>query len=376
MITNSKGFTLVELIVVMAVFIVILVMAGNAFNSILTQNVKVSSSEESNIEGIIGLEMFRHDLEQAGFGLPSGPSPMPTYSEAADAPASGCNESANAVPRAVVAQDSLTTGVLANTDYLAIKGTTLGQSPASQRWTYVDSTGVPNQWASDNLTPGDRVIVLQRSFTETGVTNQLLTDDSSGSYEVIYSDSAFPIFPAINNQVYHIYGVDSGTLTMPFNRSDYYVRDPGSMPSRCARHTGILYKAVVNQSDGTLTEMPVMDCIADMQVVFGWDSNGDGVIDTSSNGDGTAVSGTASQSDIQALMGSADGVRNSLKLIKVYILAQDGTKDRLFTNPNPTIVMAPGETTVVPNYNLQANQLNYRWKVYRVVVKPKNLAIE
>ena len=44
----------------------------HAFNTIITNSSKSSKIEESNIEGMIGLEMMRHDLEQMGFGLPWG----------------------------------------------------------------------------------------------------------------------------------------------------------------------------------------------------------------------------------------------------------------------------------------------------------------
>lgn len=50
---NIKGFTLVELIVVMAVFLVIITVAAQTFNTIITNSVKYSKSEESNIEGVM-----------------------------------------------------------------------------------------------------------------------------------------------------------------------------------------------------------------------------------------------------------------------------------------------------------------------------------
>ena len=87
---TNKGFTLIELVVVMAVFVVIIMITGDAFNTILKQTNKLSKSEESNIEGVIGLEMMRHDLEQAGFGLPqsyNSTTPI-SYKEAGYLPAS------------------------------------------------------------------------------------------------------------------------------------------------------------------------------------------------------------------------------------------------------------------------------------------------
>ena len=66
---NNRGFTLLEIIITMALVIVVIVITGSAFNSILKTSGRLVASEESNIEGVVGLEMFRHDIQQAGFGL-------------------------------------------------------------------------------------------------------------------------------------------------------------------------------------------------------------------------------------------------------------------------------------------------------------------
>ena len=62
----SRGFTLIEVIIVMVLFTVIIALAAQTFKNVTTLSVKHSKSEESNIEGIIGLEVLRHDLEQMG----------------------------------------------------------------------------------------------------------------------------------------------------------------------------------------------------------------------------------------------------------------------------------------------------------------------
>ena len=387
--SNNKGFTLIELIVVMAVFIVVIIIAADSFNTIIRQNSKLIASEESNIEGVVGLEIFRHDLEQTGFGLPSAfPATPPSYNEAVDTPALNFNDAPNGIPRPVVAGNNLNSGnVLPNSDYLVIKGTTLGLAQASQRWTYVNysSSGKPpKSWTSGNLASGDRAIVLRRSFSDSGVTNQLVYNTATPqNFFVNFPNPNTPLSasfsPAVPQDVFTIYGVDTVDLRMPFNRSDYFISRQAGIPSRCAPGTGILYKTVVNQNGGTLTYIPLLDCVADMQVVFGWDVNGDGLIDAYSDADGTNVSG-ATSAQVQALMATSDGIRNSLKLIKVYILAQDGAMDKNFTNSSPTILVGSkenGELTLTKNYDLSgSNLMNYRWKVYRVIVRPKNLSTQ
>jgi prepilin-type N-terminal cleavage/methylation domain-containing protein len=388
--TYNKGYTLIELIVVMAVFSIIILIAGQSFNTILKQNTKLLTSEESNIEGIVGLEIFRHDLEQAGFGLPSSyPSTPPSYQEAAGTPAQNFNDAANGIPRPVVAGNNLNSGnVLPNTDYLVIKGTTLGLTQASQHWTYVNYSSAgkaPKRWPSGNLAANDRAIVLRRAFTTSGVTNELVYDTAAPqNFYVSIPGPTTPLpgsfSPAVPQEILTIYGVDTVNLRMPFNRSDYFISRPAGIPSRCALNTGILYKTVVNHTDGNLTYMPILDCVADMQVVFGWDVNGDGLIDAYSDADGTNVSG-ASSSQVKTLLASSDGIRSSLKLMKIYILAQDGARDPNFTNSGSTILVgANGETSITKSYDLNPaggpNLMNYRWKVYRIIVRPKNLSTQ
>lgn len=89
------------------------------------------------------------------------------------------------------------------------------------------------------------------------------------------------VLHAGRDQSYLVYGVSLDTdLRMPFNRADYYIARPDPMPEGCAPGTGILYKALVSQSNGGLSNaLPVIDCVADMQVAFGLDTNSDGGID-------------------------------------------------------------------------------------------------
>lgn len=65
---SKKGFTLVEMLIVTVIFILVIMAASSSFNVLLTQMAKLTKSEESNIEGVVGLEMLRHDLQQVVSG--------------------------------------------------------------------------------------------------------------------------------------------------------------------------------------------------------------------------------------------------------------------------------------------------------------------
>ncbi len=418
---TNKGFTLLELIITMALVIVVIMITGSAFNSILTNTNKLTSSEESNIEGVVGLEMFRHDLQQAGFGLPQAfLDPAPQYAEASVAPANILNDGqgitvAGKIPRAIAsregfsgsdsASETTTYNILGGTDYLAIKATSVATSQASQKWTYLNYSGnggkAPNRWSNsaDNFksNPPDKVIVLNRAYSPTGkVTNTLVYDSTDTTHlDIFWPNNPTVIMvnafnPTNPNQTYYLYGVANDNtphkLSMPFNRADYFVARPSNtakIPSTCApNNTGILYRANINHADGKLTYMPLLDCVADMQVVFGWDINGNGVIDESGAYDSTVAniplssSSGSTQQNIKDIMESPEEIRNKLKYIKVYIMAQEGRKDTSYTN-NAKIVVGDIES-LTKGYDVSAlstkGWLNYRWKIYRIIVRPKNLA--
>jgi hypothetical protein len=124
-----------------------------------------------------------------------------------------------------------------------------------------------------------------------------------------------------------------------------------------------------------MTDIPILDCVADMQVVFGWNTTEPAGrdLDTYTNADLTTTSTTLPWKP--SLTDPGD-IRKHLKLIKVYILAQDGAKDMSYINTNTAMpIGTAGESNALANtIDLTgSNYQNYRWKLYRIVVKPKNL---
>ena len=67
---REAGFTLVELMITMVVFVLVIAAASQVFTSLLTQFKQQNKMAETHIEGAVGLGILRHDLEHAGFGLP------------------------------------------------------------------------------------------------------------------------------------------------------------------------------------------------------------------------------------------------------------------------------------------------------------------
>jgi hypothetical protein len=161
---------------------------------------------------------------------------------------------------------------------------------------------------------------------------------------------------------------------MPFNRADYFISNT-NVPLRCAPGSGVLVKAVVSHDDGDFDSdedgtddfMPLLDCVADMQVVYRFDSNDDGLIDNNTDNLAT-LTDTNGNGIIEA-----QEIREQVREVRIYILGHEGQRDPNYTYPNNSITV--GEFGLGNNFDLTgiANYQNYRWKIYTIVVNPNNL---
>lgn len=384
---GNQGFTLVELIVTMAVFIMVLIIASSAFNTIVTNASKYSKSEESNIEGMIGLEMMRHDLEQMGFGLPWAFGVALTYAETD--PLDILDDAPNGVPRPFVGYDN------SSSARIGVKASSVGTSKASQRWTYIgfeNYSALPHESRPVDMgasTPkkDDRVIALLTSFNNYTTASLRNPDDTvfSFPYNNPNPQPAATFRPQGDQDTVFVYGISDSDLRMPFNRADFYVDSPAEgVPSFCAPGTKVLYKKTLNHGNGKFLSLPLLDCVASMQVVVGWSPNAgtdsiqDSITTYSSLPDPATgfpkASGPIAAADLKDWFNDAKRIREQLKMVKVYILAQEGKRDSGYTSPSPTMLIGgANESSLTRTYTFSEEQRHYRWKLYRIIVKPKNL---
>jgi hypothetical protein len=212
---------------------------------------------------------------------------------------------------------------------------------------------------------------------------RILINDPGGAtpFSTTYNAAAFvsPYIPPSSDVQFFYYGISAGAVPKrPFNRTDYFINRPvnGDVPASCSPAAGILYKNSLNAASGAYTSIPILDCVADMQIVFGWNTSGiTNTVDTYTDAVGENASGPNSPLPVD--MNNPTYIRQHLKLIKVYILAQDGGYDKNFINTTNNMVIGDvelGEATLTKTVDLtSANLKNYRWKLYRIVVKPNNL---
>jgi len=378
----------------MALFMIIIIISSQAFNKILSISSQQTKSSESNVQGIIGLEMMRVDLEHAGYGLPWKLDFVANFPEG-DAAANyiapgiateGFNDTnnttsdTNKVPRAVLAAKSTSSvPVERDRDYLVIKSVLAGTSDTVRKWTYVQGVGTDSRlkaWGTNDFKAGERVITIDsrtKKLIGTGtaaasfsypITAQMLPPPATPLATPLDPPTA-AFQPQQDTDVFVAYAVSESTdLRAPYNRVDYFVKRPttaGSMPTRCAEGTGILYKAVMNQSNGAFPPSPLIECVADMQVIFTLDTDGDGAADLHVGEDG-----------LSAL--TAKEIRSQLKEIRVYIVAHEGGKDSNYTHSASSIYVGEfGNGRTLDLTLFGADYKNYRWKMYKLVVAPKNI---
>jgi len=292
MINRQDGFTMTELLITMTIFVFAIVAISNIFVPLLTQFKQQSRLAETQIEGAVGLDILRRDLEQAGFGLPWVIPTAVTYNEGSSTtdgsiPAPNTfNDSTANPPRAIMTANNI--AGLSGSDYLVIKATSVATNSSAMKWTHVTGTAMGGStvkvWNSsaEDLGANDRIIVL---IPSRGVNNQRILVNDGAAFYTQLSALSFPKFtPSTPNDIFLVYGVDpSIDPQMPFNRADYFIENVTgtTIPSRCAAGTGILMKYLISQANGDRTEgMPLLDCVADIQIIFRLDRNGDGTLST------------------------------------------------------------------------------------------------
>jgi hypothetical protein len=352
---RTAGFSIVELMIALAIVMLVLAAAITFFIGGVRQYKTQTKIAESNIEGVLGLELLRRDLESLGFGLPWDNVTTVGVGEATSILSSANRAILKAgdetTLRGVVSLNLPAAGTVNGSDYLVIRSTRVGMGSAAGKWTILQPGGGTRSWGSteEDLAGSDRVIVLSPTLN-----HRTLVTPGTGS---LFSNVA-SYAPADNLTVTNIvYGVDNTSLMFPWNRADFYIDDASlAVPKRCAPNTGVLVKRVVNQTTGDLMmSLPLLDCAADMQVIYGLDTDGDKIVNFWSD-------------DISAT--SAAVIRSQLVEVRIHILAQEGQRDDSYTTPSDSITV--GSQGAGRNFDVSGSR-NYRWKVYTVVVKPRNL---
>ena len=261
---------------------------------------------------------------------------------------------------------------MVGSDYFVIKSAHAATNTAAGKNTRLTSDGNVRTWSlyTDDLEDSDRVIVISPGSTNSDFRSLVVTGGSFNTAKINVSSFA----PADNTDVRLVYGISNANATnallAPFNRTDYYISAANA--PHCANGTGVLVKATLDQATGAFTVMPILDCVADLQVIYGMDNDEDGDFESGVGGDAytTTLAGLTSLQ-----------IRTRVKEVQVYILAHEGQKDTNFTFNNFTgggsichSRKISGPWTQFRSFiNSRPRYTNYRWKVYTLSVQTDNL---
>lgn len=371
---NNSGFTLIELIVVMAIFSIMMAGLFLSFRLLASQSTRHFHLAETSINVAIASNIIERDLAMVGYGMAEDYTQVPAFTIAPH-------------PRKAV-------GTVGGA--LILRGLAGAvATPAAQRWSYIQQvnmggniatyatwSGAPFNATEENLVLNDRVLMVEPSSRELIVD----TGTANRNHRFIYPGASGSLISRPANHTYSfiaeqqagtmLYGFysDSGldaTTTDPYYTISYSLG--GILPAECAATTTNLIRAEgIDGNGGT----PLLSCVRDFAFAFGLDDNEDGVIDRWDTG--------GSYIEANYVGSTAPKVLNRrLKQIRVYILVQDGIRDPEYTFSNPDTSVAANQVRVgelnLPGgatghiVTLTPAELHYRWKMLSIAVTTRNI---
>lgn len=218
---KNKGVTLIELLVVLAILSVVLTAVYDAYLTVLNSYKQETTTSIANIDKLIGLEILRRDIQNAGFGIPANTSPL-EYDE--------------------------------TNNTLIVRSTISSRNDYTKCYGYIDPNGV-------------RLFTLDSSEISVSDCN-----DTSICYLALDLDY---------NQIDNCYSLgspipspDNISLLFAVNSTDYdtiyELASYGSnRPTRCYEET----KALKRKDPSTGNPEPILDCVKEFKVAFGRDSD-------------------------------------------------------------------------------------------------------
>lgn len=323
---NSKGFTLVEILITM--FILVAIMALTI--PIYTKNVDgisaVSASEDSKIDNLLAMETIRLDLQHVGTGIGLNEATLPIV----------YNETVPALP------------------ILDLRSTLVNTNQSTLGW------GLINCTVGSAITTATDYIVDQR---EDATNTNLVLLDSDKNYISNTNGANYNCPTAaeagqpVGTSVLYTAFPTAFTAAAPTNycttgfcsriRYNFSAAQP---LETCAVGTRNLLRAVGGAAGDTL-----VNCVAGFRVRFDIDAD---------NNDSISAGETGNTN----LPAAAGDIMAQVKNIDMYLLVQVGKED-ISLRSNPTLTV-DGIIDFTLDWQGITNRTNYRWKIFKVSGKP------
>ncbi len=367
---NIKGFSLIELLVVVAIFTVVMMGLNASYITLTRQGVKEFKLAESEMEIGIAKNIIDRDLNMAGYGLMNDNSAVSGLS--------------STLARSVSVTDA---GTITTYDTLTLMGTALGMaSRAAQGWSYVSAvTGTSvsfRSWndAREDAVSTDRVVLINSDIKKVlaqGTEWLFKYNGQTANLTTLAGDTAYSE-PSEGLMIYGLNHSGTSEASQPFYAVRYYLADPASSvpPAICAPGTRNLLRAESRSSLSPTGGDPIINCVLDFQVALGIDTD---------IGDGTKAVTFWDNGGVTAAAYSQKELNEQLLQVRVYALVQEGNKDLKYTysNPDPAYSGTPavvrvGDLNLIGgatgrDYTLTSDQRKYRWKIITFAVSPRNV---
>jgi len=372
-IRTHRGFSLIELVIALAIFATVIVGLYKVYDVQFSQQVKEYRVAESSMELGIAKNLIERDLIMAGYGI------MDDYG------------TTGFTARAASAAEGTGPG---GSDKLTTQGTALGiGSRAAQEWADVTATAPTLTFSSstdarENLISGDRIIITNPSGTSgktilTQAGQWYFQYNGQGNMPTVKSSPSTSFTSLQTGHVFYGLNTSSETdATFPYYTVLYSLGSITNNPSYCAPGTYSLLRAESRTSNNPTGGDPVISCVLDFQVAFGLTDN------IASLDPSKALNYPINYWDNGGVNKAAaytpKELNQRLKQIRVYILVQEGNKDLTYNyvNPDPNAA-APDKIRVGElglaggatgrDFQLSAAQRQYRWRVLTIVVTPRNI---
>lgn len=307
---NNKGVTLVELLVTLVILGITLSAVYLTYNSVLVDFKQQTKLSETQIEKELGLEILRLDLEHLGYGIAAN-----TYDKS-------------------IEFDGTT---------LIIRSTLNSTSQDTFGFALVNCTsGFNSSYRIDEVVekPGDDSTTKIRDFVVLDMRNYYFVENrlnfnikTTNLYTPCIDNSTYIMFPYSNTASSGCYGQFCNKIS--------YKLSAGQNLNTCNPNTKNLLRSV-----GNAPGMPILNCVADFKMRFHLDNDLDGILEST-----------------QATLNIPNSDMEKLKLVDLYLLVQDGQKDRKYKSPNSFSMDGI-------NFSLPTDYENYRWKILKISVTP------
>ncbi|PIE72582.1 MAG: hypothetical protein CSA20_06995 [Deltaproteobacteria bacterium] len=344
---NNKGFTLIEFLVAMTVMLGLLTMASVSFQ-VLTSDVKVSTSaNQTELDLINSRELLRLDIEHLGMGIANFIGSTSTDN---NCPLVDWN----------ISNSTLTIYSTLSNSVSSTIGWAVGACNASGQFDYSNAVYSADSRYTPSPTPPPSILLTPEYVFDDAVTTTSCPDNGQ----------VFIAFPWDNSP-----GSNgcSGFLGSQQQCSATAYTVSVSQPTNvCDQQTRNLLR----------NSAPVFNCVADYQVLFDWDLDGNGTLASSEKNISRAaiVSG-----DSNGAFSTTANVRQRLKSVRVYILQQQGKRDENYTstrflqsNGNIVFTVDGVSITFKTQFATVAERQrfrHYRWKVITVTGSPRELLL-